>query len=124
MLQAAAAVVGAVGAAVVGAVGAAVVGGWVGGALVGGGGTVMTVGGTAVVGGTVVVGRAVVVGGAVVDGGSVDVVGGWVGTATLLPLLSSPPSATKATRPIAHNTITDPAVTRAAVTSCMPLRVP
>ncbi len=76
-----------------------------------------------VLGGSVVVGGRVVV----VVAGSSDVLvsGGCVGTATLFPLSSSfPPSATKATRPIAHSAITAPATMRAAVTSCVPLRVP
>jgi len=114
--------------AIVGTVGGAVVG-EVGGVDGGGGATVTTVGASAVdvvaagrVVDTVVdVGRVVVV----VDVPSeVTVDGGCVGTATLFPLSSLPPSATNATRPIAHNAITAPAVMRAAVTSWVPLRVP
>jgi hypothetical protein len=122
--------VGAVVGPVVGAVGMAVVmGGDVGGVDGGGGDTVTTVGASTVdvvaagrVVDTVVdVGRVVVV----VDVPSdVTVDGGCVGTATLLLSSSFPPSATNATRPMAHNAITAPAVMRAAVTSCDPLRVP
>jgi uncharacterized HhH-GPD family protein len=118
---------GAVGASVGGVVGASV-GGVVGAAVAGRGGeTVTTVGRTVVVCGTaVVLGRAVVeVGALVVEGGTVDVVvDGCVGTATRLLSPSLPPSATNATRPMAHSAITAPAVTRAAVTSCIPLRLP
>ena len=122
------------GGSVVGAVvGACVVGGGcVGGGCVGGG---AVVGGC--VGSTITVGcgpDVVVLGGSVVvAGGAVVVVagtrvvlvtGGCVGTATLLPPSSSPPSATKATRPIAHSAMTAPAMMRDAVTICVPLRVP
>src|SRR5262249_52488946 len=70
------------------------------------------------------VGECVVVGGNVVLGASEGLVlGGWVGTATLLLLSSLPPSATNVTSPIAHSAITAPATTRAATTRVAPLRV-
>jgi uncharacterized HhH-GPD family protein len=116
-----------VGATVVGGLVGGLVGGEVGGAVVGGGGTtVMVTGGTVVVtSGTVVVtsGLVVLVTGAavvLVDGATV-LDGGRVGTATSLWSLELPPSARKATRPMAQITITAPATIRAAVTYCVPL---
>ena len=77
--------------------------------------------------GASVVTGAVVTGGFVVDvgGGTVVDTDGWVGMATLFLLLVSPlRNAKNSTSPIAHSVITTPATTRAARTSCSPLRVP
>ena len=61
----------------------------------------------------------------VVTGASVVLTGGLVGTATSLSLVESPPRRAKNdTRPMAQRASTAPAVMRAAVTSCSPLRVP
>src|SRR6185312_14854426 len=93
--------------------GGAVVGGWVGGAVVGGGGTTVMVGGGLVLvvvsGGLVLV----VVSGTVVDvAGAIEVLGGCVGTATLL-LDESSRRARKPTKPMIQSASTPPATIRA-----------
>ena len=82
-----------------------------------GGGTVTVV----VTGGLVVV---VVSGSVVVVVSAIEVLGGWVGTATLSLSESPSRSARNAIRPMIQSASTTPATIRAAVTYCFPVRSP